>query len=108
MGGTVIAQMMSQFGDAVRHRLIGDDDIAPHLLVQRFARNDVAGARGQAYEHVHDPGLETHLDSAPHDTVLAGLDEAIADPESGLQLLRCECHAGRCYQQKLERAAKTG
>ena len=108
MSRAVIAQMMSQFGDAVRHRLIGDDDVAPHLLVQRFPRNDVAGARGQAYQHVHDPGLETHLDFAPHDTVLAGLDEAVTDAESGLQLLTRECHAGRCYLRPGERLSFGG
>ena len=47
--------MTAQLGDAVRHRLIGDDDIAPHLRIQRLPGNDFAGALRQANEHVHDP-----------------------------------------------------
>ncbi len=94
MGRAIVAEMMAQLGDAVRHRLIGDDDVAPHLRVQRLPRNDLAGAFRQAHEHVHDPGFEMHLGAAAHDAVLAGLDEALADPESGLQLLGGECHRG--------------
>ena len=84
--------MTTQLGDAVRHRLIGDDDIAPHLRIQRLAGNDFARALRQANEHVHDPGFEMHLGVAPHDAVLAGLDQALADPESRLQFLWRECH----------------
>ena len=101
MSGAVVAQVMPQLGDAVGHRLIGDHDVAPHLPVQRFPRDDFAGTLGQAYEHVHDPRLEAHLDVAPHDAVLARLDEALADTESRLQLLSRECHAGRCYLSRV-------
>ena len=84
--------MTAQLGDAVRHRLIGYDDIAPHLRIQRLAGNDFARALRQANEHVHDAGFEMHLGVAAHETILAGLDQALADPESRLQLLGRESH----------------
>ena len=34
-----------------------------------------------------------HLGTAAHDAVLTRLDQALADAESGLQLLGCERHA---------------
>jgi hypothetical protein len=94
MGGSIVPQVMTQFGDAVRHRLIGDHDVAPDLPVQHLARHDLASVLGQAHEHVHHPGLETHLRIAAHDPVLERLDEVLIDAEARLQLLTGERDRG--------------
>src|SRR5688572_31569375 len=97
--------MTTQLGDAVRHRLIGDDDVAPDLRIQRLAGNDFTGALRQANEHVHHPGFEMHLGTAAHtaahDAILTRLDQALADAESALQLLGCERHCGRSLPREL-------
>ena len=82
--------MMTQLGDAVRHRLFGDHNVAPHLLVQCVSRHDFAGALREADQHVHDSWLDTHLGVVPRDTVLAGLDQVLTEAESRIQLLTCK------------------
>src|SRR5688572_28986975 len=88
---------MAQFRDAVGHRLVGDHDVAPDLLVERVPRNHLARVPGKADQHVHDPGFEVCLGVAPHYAVLAGLDERLTDVEARLQFLTRKGHGAECY-----------
>ncbi len=92
VGGAIVAKVLAQLGDAVRERLIGDDDVAPDLFVERIARDDLAGALRQAHQHVHHPRLDAHVGIAAHDAILARLDQTVAETKPGFQLLACESH----------------
>jgi len=61
--------------------IVCHEDAGPDPRDQLFARDDVAGFLREAFEHLHDLGLEAHLFTAAREAVKRWLDLPVAHPE---------------------------